>query len=72
MIRQPVIVESLPRSVRLTGPGVLAAIEAVGAPKMRDVTRRAWLVPIARADDVLAHLEHVQRRTLVLAAAAKL
>lgn len=64
--RQPVLAETLARSVRLTGPGVLAAIEATGTPRMRDVTSKAWLVPLDRAADVLAYIEHVQRRPVDL------
>lgn len=64
--RTPVLAEALARSVRLSGPGVLAACEAVGAPRMRDLTRAAWLVPIDRADDVLAYVERVQRRPVQL------
>lgn len=64
--RAPVRVSMTTRSGRLDGPGVLAAIEATGVPRMRDVTRQAWLVPIDRLDDVLAHLEYVQRRPIEL------
>ena len=64
--RDPVIGELLARSLRLSGPGVLAAIEATGVPSMRDTTRKSWLVPLDRADDVLAYIEHVQRRRIEL------
>ena len=33
---------------------------------MRHVTSKAWLVPLDRAADVLAYIEHVQRRPVDL------
>lgn len=66
MTGEPVFVALGKQSARLSGPGVLAAIEATGAPRMRDAARKAWLVPLARIDDVMAHLEHVQRRRIEL------
>lgn len=61
--RRTVRVELGRRSAWLTGPGVVPACDAVGSPRMRPVPYVAdWCVPLAYAADVIAYLEHCQRR----------
>lgn len=61
-----VLVELGRRSAWLTGPrrGIVAACKAVGAPWMRPVPTGSATatVPLDYAADVVAYLEHVQRR----------
>jgi hypothetical protein len=50
-------VRVLRASWSFTGPGVMAAIEALGVPQMRDRNGGAWLVRQSHGQDVLAWLE---------------
>jgi len=54
------------RSAWLWGPGVRNAVEAVGCPSMLCPTRRTVTVPVEHLADVLAYLEAVDRRHVVV------
>ncbi|MBA3251457.1 MAG: hypothetical protein H0T66_14395 [Geodermatophilaceae bacterium] len=40
------------------GAGLVAVLDYVDTPRQWDYRRRLWMVPVARADDVLARVEH--------------
>lgn len=55
-------------SAWLWGPHawIQRALDVTGAPSMRCPKRRTVTVPIGFVDDVLAHLEHAQRRRIAM------
>lgn len=64
--RRTVRVEVGRRSAWLHGPGVFAALEVTGTPRMRCPVRKVWTCPVDRLADVLAYLEHCQHRRVQL------
>jgi hypothetical protein len=56
------------RTCWLYGPGVRPVLDAVGAPRQWDHTRRWWMTAVDRADDVIAWAEYKQRRHVTVEA----
>ncbi len=54
------------RSAWLFGPGVKHAADTLGIPSMFCPTRRTWTVPVDHLGDLLAYLEGVDRRHVVV------
>lgn len=56
------------RSAWLRGPGIVPALDLVECPRMWCPRERCLTIPRVYLDDVLAVLEHTQRRTVILTA----
>lgn len=52
----------------MDGMGLVDVLDYIGTPRQWDHRRRQWMVPVDRADDVLARCEHQLRMTVTVTA----
>ncbi|SCX37983.1 hypothetical protein SAMN03159343_0258 [Klenkia marina] len=64
----PVLIEVGRRTAWLRGKGLLRALDDAGIPRMRCPIRKQWCCPTNRVDDLLAILEHRNRRLVEVVA----